>query len=102
MEIEIISKKHNSLLNRKEVQFRAKHSDIGSTPPKQQVRKALANTLKEKADFIFIKKLETKTGTHLAVGLANVYSSLDEARLIEPKYIIERTNPSKPVEEENQ
>jgi len=100
MEIKIISKKNNPLLNRKEVQFRAKHSDAGSTPPKQQVRRALANTLKEKADFIFIIKLETKTGTHSAIGLANIYSSLDQARFIEPKYIIERNNPSKPVEEE--
>ncbi|MGD8566329.1 MAG: 30S ribosomal protein S24e [Candidatus Bathyarchaeota archaeon] len=102
MEIEIISKKHNPLLNRKEVQFSTKHDDVGSTPPKQQVRRALANILKEKTDFIFITKLETKTGTHTAIGLANIYSSLEEAKLIEPKYIIDRNNPSKPVEEEKQ
>ena len=102
MEIEIISKKQNPLLNRKEVQFKAKHDDASSTPPKQQVRRALANTLKEKTDVIFITKLETKTGTHAAIGLANIYNSLEEAKLIEPKHIIERNNPSKPVKEENQ
>jgi ribosomal protein S24E len=54
----------------------------------------------KQADMVFVKKLETKTGTHIAVGLANVYDSIDQARLVEPEYIIKRnTPPEKPAEQ---
>jgi small subunit ribosomal protein S24e len=90
MEIEIISEKENPLLKRREVHFRVKHEQTGSTPPRLEVRNAVANALKVKADFVFVKKFKTKTGKHVAVGLANVYDSVDQARLVEPEYIIKR------------
>jgi small subunit ribosomal protein S24e len=90
MEIEIISEKENPLLKRKEVHFRVKHEQTGSTPPRLEVRNAIASALKVKADFVFVKKFKTRTGKHIAVGLANVYDSVDQARLVEPEYIIKR------------
>jgi small subunit ribosomal protein S24e len=93
MEIEIISEKENPLLKRREVYFRVKHEQMGSTPPRLEVRKAIASALKAKVDFVFVKKFKTKTGKHIAVGLANVYDSVDQARLVEPEYIIKRNEP---------
>jgi len=99
MEIEIISKKENLLLKRREVYFKVKHEQMGSTPPRLEVRKAIANALKAKVDFVFVKKFKTKTGKHIAVGLANVYDSTDQARLVEPEYIVKRNvSPEKPAE----
>jgi small subunit ribosomal protein S24e len=93
MEIEIISDEENPLLKRREVDFRVKHEQTGSTPPRLEVRNAVASALKVKVDFVFVKKFKTKTGKHIAVGLANVYDSVDQARLVEPEYIIKRNIP---------
>jgi small subunit ribosomal protein S24e len=93
MEVKIVSAKENPLLKRKKVYFQVDHSQNGSTPPRLEVRRVVATVLKTDADLVFIKKLETKTGTHTAFGVANVYDSVEQARLIEPKYIIERNVP---------
>jgi small subunit ribosomal protein S24e len=101
MEIKIISEKENPLLKRKEVNFQVEHSQTGNTPSRLEVRKAVATALKKDADLVFVKKMETKTGTRTAVGLANVYDSVEQAKLIEPEYIVKRNvPPEKPKEEE--
>jgi len=103
VKIEIISKKENPLLKRTEIRLRAEHVQNGSTPPRLEVRKSLAKTLKEKTDRVFIKKLKTKTGTHAAIGLAYVYESVKQAELIEPEYIIKRNIQSeRPTEDKKE
>jgi len=101
MEVKIVSENENTLLKRKEVHFRVEHSQTGTTPQRLEVRKALAAALKKDADLVFVKRLETKTGTHVAFGIANVYDSVEQARFIEPEYIVKRNvPPEKPKEEE--
>jgi small subunit ribosomal protein S24e len=101
MNIKILSDKQNPLLKRREVQFQVEHAQTGSTPPRQEVRKALASALNANVDLVIIKKFETKTGTNAAIGMANVYDSAEQLRLIEPEYIIKRNVPAeKPKEEE--
>jgi small subunit ribosomal protein S24e len=103
VEIKIISEKENPLLKRKEIQFQVNHEKTGPTPQRLEVRKAVANALKVNADLVFIKKLETKTGTHMAAGSANLYDSAEQARLIEPEYIVKRNiPPEKPKEEKKE
>jgi small subunit ribosomal protein S24e len=103
MEIKILAENENQLLKRREVTFQVEHDQTGSTPPRLEVKNALAKLLKKDANLVFIKKLETKTGTHVAVGLANVYDSMEQAKLIEPEYIIKRNMPpEKPKEEEKE
>ncbi len=100
MEVEIVSEKSNPLLGRREIHFHVKHDQTGSTPPRLEVGKAVAIALKTNADLVFVKKFETKTGTHTAVGVANVYDSIEQAKLIEPEYVIKRNAPpEKPKEE---
>jgi len=100
MEIKIVAENENLLLKRREVTFQVEHDQTGGTPPRLEVKNALAKLLKKDANLVFIKKLETKTGTHVAVGLANVYDSIEQAKLIEPEYIIKRNMPpQKPKEE---
>ena len=101
MEVKIISEKDNPLLKRKEVRFHVKH-DSATTPPRLEIRKAVADALKASVDLVFVKKFETRSGMHLAVGVANLYDSVDHAKLVEPEYIVKRNvpTPPKPKEEE--
>jgi len=101
MEIKILADSENALLKRREVRFQVDHKQTGNTPPRLEVRKALATELKLNSDLVFIKKFKTKTGTNTAIGIANVYDSSEQAKLIEPEYIVKRNiPPEKPKEEE--
>jgi small subunit ribosomal protein S24e len=102
MEVKIIQDQQNALLKRREVHFQVEHSQQGTTPQRLETKKALGDTLKLNSDMIFIKKLETKTGTNTAFGVANIYDSIEQAKLIEPEYIVKRnTAPAeKPPEKE--
>ena len=100
MDAKVISKNRNLLLKRREVYFQVGHYETGSTPPRLEARKAIARALKTDADLVFVKRFETKTGTHTAIGLANVYDSVEQARLVEPEYIVKRNVPPEKPEEE--
>jgi small subunit ribosomal protein S24e len=101
MEVNIVSQKENPLLKRKEIRFDVRHI-AGATPHRLEVRKAVADALKSNVDLIFVKKFETRPGTQTAVGVANLYDSAEQAKLIEPDYVIKRNVPplEKPKEEE--
>ncbi len=99
MEIKIISKKDNPLLKRKELMFRVEHTQ-GKTPIRLDVRRSLASELQISDKLVFIKKMNTKTGTSTTVGVANAYETEAQAKFIEPEYIVKRNNPpEKPKEE---
>lgn len=100
MELKIISEKNNPLLKRREVQFQVEHTQTGGSPSRMEIRNALANILKIDQNLVFVKKVETKTGTHMALGLANAYDSFEQAKFIEPEYIVKRNIPSEKPEEE--
>jgi small subunit ribosomal protein S24e len=92
MEVNVVSENENPLLKRKEIRFEVKHV-AGATPPRLEIRKAVANELKANVDLLFVKRFETRPGTHTAVGVANLYDSTEQAKLIEPEYIIKRNIP---------
>jgi small subunit ribosomal protein S24e len=100
MEVKILSESVNPLLKRREVVFQVNHNQTGSTPPRLEVKNAVAKLLKTDVNLVFIKKLETKTGTRKAIGLANVYESIEHAKLIEPEYIVKRNIPPEKQKEE--
>ena len=103
MEVKIVSTKKNSLLKRKEVDFMVEQGPKGKTPERLEVKKALAAELKMNEDLVFIKKMKTMTGTNTAVGVANAYETVEQAKFIEPEYIRKRNSPpEEPKEEENQ
>ena len=89
MEIKIAEESYNPLLKRKEIYFSVKHPSAG-TPPRFEIRKELATKLKSTLDQTFIIKLKTKTGTGEAVGEAQVYDSVERAKLITPAHILTR------------
>jgi len=100
MEIKILSQNDNPLLKRKEIRFDVAHV-ASATPTRLEIRRAVADALKANVDLLFVKKFETRPGMHTAAGVANLYDSADQAKLIEPEYIIKRNVPPapKPAEE---
>jgi small subunit ribosomal protein S24e len=99
MKLKIISKEQNPLMKRREITFRVEHAQTGGTPTRVEVRKQLASLLKTDLNLVYVKQLETKTGTMVAVGEANAYDSIEQAKLMEPKHIIARNaTPKKPEE----
>jgi ribosomal protein S24E len=99
MKVNIISKKQNPLLKRKEVTFSVDHAQNGGTPSRVEVSKQLASLLQTKPELVYVKNMETKTGQMLAVGEATVYDSIEQGKLMEPKHVIARNAlPEKPEE----
>jgi len=99
MKIEIISNKYNKLLGRNEIIFNLSHEG-SATPSRIEVRKELARMLKIDVERVYIRKIETMTGTMVAKGEAHVYDSPEQARRIEPEHIIIRNSPQKKEKEE--
>lgn len=101
MEVKIISTKENPLLKRKEVEFRIEQELRGKTPARLDVKKAIATQLKTGEEMVFVKKMRTLTGTNIAIGVANAYETVEQAKFIEPEYIRKRNSPpEEPKEEE--
>jgi len=99
MEVKIIDKKYNPLLKRKEVVFEVNHEKVKGTPSRLEIRAKLAELLKMKLEQVYLRKMETKTGTMIALGEANGYDTAEQAMLIEPKYVIERNTPKEKAKE---
>ncbi|MCZ2808315.1 MAG: hypothetical protein O2V44_03065 [Candidatus Bathyarchaeota archaeon] len=99
MKLKIVSKEKNPIMKRKEVTFSVEHAQTGGTPTRVEVRKKLATLLKTDLELVYVKQVETKTGTMVAIGEANAYDSIEQAKLMEPKHIIARNaTPEKPEE----
>jgi small subunit ribosomal protein S24e len=99
MDVKIVNTKNNPLMKRKEVQFTVEHTQ-GKTPARLDVKRAIASQLQVSDKLVFIKRMNTTTGTSLTVGDANAYESEAQAKLIEPGYIVKRNSPpEKPKEE---
>jgi small subunit ribosomal protein S24e len=99
MQIKIESTKDNLLLKRKEVVFTIIQGPKEKTPPRLEVKRAVAIEMKLGDDVVFIKRMHTKTGTSITTGDANVYQNVAQAQIVEPEYIRKRNSPPKPKEE---
>jgi len=93
MKVRITSEDYNPLLKRKEVAFEVEHRETGGTPSRLEARKMLAALLKIDPELVYVKKMETKTGTMIAVGEANAYDSIEQVKLVEPEHIVARNKP---------
>jgi len=100
MEVKIVSMKENPLLKRKEVDFKVEQGPKGKTPARLEVKKALAAELKMSEEVVFVKRMRTMTGTNTTVGVANAYETVEQAKFIEPEYIIKRNSPPEEPKEE--
>jgi small subunit ribosomal protein S24e len=94
MEIKIIQQQQNILLKRKEISFEIDHTQTKGTPSRVEIRHKLAEMLKTKPELVYVKFVETKTGTMKATAQANAYETVEQAKRVEPEYIIARNTPA--------
>jgi ribosomal protein S24E len=99
MQIKIETTKENPLLKRTEVGFTIVQGPKEKTPQRLEVKKAVAVEMKVGDEVVYVKRMRTKTGTSITQGVANVYQSVAQAKLVEPEYIQKRNSPPKPKEE---
>jgi len=97
MKIKILSQRRNNLLRRREVTFEIVH-EKGGTPTRLETRQQLSTALDADIGCVYIKKIETKTGSVITVGEANVYDSVEQAEKTEPDYIVSRNVPKEKAE----
>ena len=89
MELEIIEKKDNPLLNRTEVKFKVKHQGE-KTPERELVKNDLAEMLKVNKSLVIIDYIRPGFGIAVSSGYAKIYKSVEDAKRVEPNYILKR------------
>ncbi len=89
MEISIISRKENQLVEREELVFLVNHESQG-TPSREEIKNKLVAILNVDTEKLFIKKIESEHGSTRSKGTARIYKSLERALLVEPNYIVKR------------
>lgn len=89
MEIEIVSKRENELLDRTEVKFKALHPKEG-TPQREAVREKLAAMLKAPKDRVVVDAMESEFGKMETVGYAKVYKTKEAALKYEREHVLVR------------
>ena len=99
MEVSIISRKENPLLEREELIFLVNHESKG-TPSREEIKNKLAAILNVDTERLFIKKIESEYGITRSKGNARIYKSLERALLVEPKHIVKRNLGGLPAKEE--
>jgi ribosomal protein S24E len=100
MEIKLVSVKKNPLLNRKEVDFVVEQKSKTKTPSRLEIKKSIADELKISEEIVFVKKMQTLTGSNITVGIANIYETAKHADLIESNHIKKRNQPQEIKKEE--
>jgi len=99
MEIKITQQQYNPLLKRREIAFQVEHTQTKGTPTRLEIRNTLAGMLKTNPETVYVRRVVTKSGTMLAKGEANAYDSVEQAKLVEPKYIVARNTPKEEKEQ---
>jgi len=89
MEIEIVSKKENELLDRTEVKFKAVHTKEG-TPQREAVREKLAAMLKATKERVIVDSMDSEFGKTETIGYAKVYKNKDAAMKFEREHVLVR------------
>lgn len=96
MEIKIIEKKENPLLNRTEIKFECEYPTEG-TPKILDVKHKLVALEDSSNDLLVVDSMKPSYGVPTAVGLAKVYDSVDKLNEIETKSVLAKNE--EPAEE---
>jgi small subunit ribosomal protein S24e len=89
MELEIVSKKDNPLLDRTELEVLAHHTGQ-PTPTRNEVREHVAMAMKAKKDVVLVDHMESTFGKGLTRGYVKVYKTKEAAMAIEREPIKRR------------
>ena len=96
MELEIVSKKDNPLLDRSELEVLAHHTGK-PTPTRDEVREHVAAAMKAKKDVVMVDHMESTFGKGVTRGYVKVYKTKEAAMAIEREPIKKRNEPGAKV-----
>jgi small subunit ribosomal protein S24e len=82
VEVQVVRRRDNPLLMRREVHFQVTHTGE-PTPRRTAVQAALAEVLKAKKENIVVDRMRTEFGKEVSHGYAKVYSSVEAASRFE-------------------
>jgi ribosomal protein S24E len=91
MEIDIVEKHDNILLERTEVKAKVKHTKE-STPSRKDLSAALKETLQLKKEVLVVDSLVSHFGRDETEIFAKVYKTAEKARAVEAEHILKRNN----------
>lgn len=89
MEVEIVSKKDNVLLDRTEIKFKILHPKEG-TPKREDVRDKLSSAVKAPKERVIVDAMGSEFGRTVTVGYAKVYRTKEAAVKYEREQILVR------------
>jgi len=91
MNIKIVEKKTNKLLDRTEVHFIV--TADAETPKRLDVKSKLAAMINHDENLVVIKGLFQNTGSKTSKGIAHVYKSKETMERLEPEHLLKRNMP---------
>lgn len=89
MEIEIVSKNENQLLERLELKFKALHPNEG-TPNREDIREKIAAMVKVSKERVVVDSMRSEFGRNETVGYAKAYKTKDAAMKYEREHVLVR------------
>ncbi len=89
MEIEIVDKVENELLDRTEVTFKAVHPKEG-TPQREAVREKLSALLKAPKERVIVDGMNSEFGKMETMGYAKIYKTKEAAMKYEREHVLVR------------
>lgn len=89
MEIEIKTKKNNTLLEREEIEFKAIHG-AEKTPQRGEIQEGIAKALGVGKERVVIDMMRPEFGKQETAGYAKVYVSKEKLLATERKHILGR------------
>jgi small subunit ribosomal protein S24e len=89
VEIEIVTKEENQVLDRMEITFKAVHPKEG-TPQREAVRDKLSALLKAPKEQVIVDGMNSEFGKMETVGYAKVYKTKEAAMRFERMHVLVR------------
>ncbi|MGA1872294.1 MAG: 30S ribosomal protein S24e [Thermoplasmatota archaeon] len=89
MEIDILEKHDNLLLERTEVKVKVKHTKE-ATPSRKEISAALKETLGLKKEVLVVDSMVSRFGRDETELFAKVYKTIEKARSVESNHILKR------------
>ncbi len=98
MEIDILSKKENKVLDRTEVKFDCIYSNE-ATPKLLDVKSKLVALLDTKKELIVVDSVQPQYGQAKAAGYAKIYGSVESLNNIETEHVMAKNKEVEVVED---
>jgi small subunit ribosomal protein S24e len=89
MDLKIISRENNQLLNREEIIVLIDHKNE-PTPKRDDIREKISAMIGKNKNLIVVEKILTEFGKQKSKAFVNVYQNEEDMKKLEPKHILKR------------